>query len=49
MENVFNLDSIKQAVDICFSNKRRENNYPSITFNGDDVQKLKASRSNFRF
>ena len=35
---LFNSDPNKQAVEILFSKKREKNNYPPLTFYGDNVQ-----------
>ena len=39
MENVaFNPDPSEQAIEICFSHKRNNENYPSLVFNDTKVQ-----------
>ena len=35
---MFNPDPSKQAIEICFSNKHENENYPSLVFNGTKVQ-----------
>ena len=34
----FNPDPNKQAIEVCFSNKRNKGNYPLLHFNSTDVQ-----------
>ena len=34
----FNPDPNKQAIEVCFSNKRDKGNYPSLHFNITNVQ-----------
>ena len=34
----FNPDPNKQAIKVCFSNKRNKGNYPPLHFNSTDVQ-----------
>ena len=34
----FNPDPNKQAIEVCFSNKRDKGNYPPLKFNSTDVQ-----------
>ena len=34
----FNPDPNKQAIEVCFSNKRDKENYPPLKFNSTDVQ-----------
>ena len=35
---LFNTESSKQAIEICFSHKRDNKNYPSLEFNDTKVQ-----------
>ena len=35
---LFNPDPNKQALEVCFSHKRRKNNYPAATFNNKEVK-----------
>ena len=39
---VFNPDPNKQAVEILFSKKRGKDNYPPLTFNGNNLQTVKS-------
>ena len=39
---VFNPDPNKHAVEILFSKKRGKDNYPPLTFNGNNLQTVKS-------
>ena len=43
---LFNPDPNKQAVEILLAKKHEEDNYPPLTFNGDNVQTLQRVLQN---